>query len=164
MPRVFLEKLGDLTNKESKTFFRDGRFHKGEIRKIENEGIPSDKIFSVTKRPEAVLFRGTIEVPQLSSFGDYALYPDGCSALLQSIEPSPSDYDRPILLRGSSGIDGELVTDVMTLCKLPTLTLFHPARLPSPIYWADIASKRSIEGWAKAIGRGWGVPPLNSKV
>lgn len=159
LPASVVEKLPTLTQTQPVAFYRDGRFHKGEVDRITQQGMQKDSVFSVTKRPGAVLFRGSIENPESPVFGDCVRYPDG-SILMQSIEPSSSDYDRPIRLRGCSNVPNDVVTDVLTLCKQPTLGLFRGSRLPAPIYWADLASKRTVAGWAKAIGRGWGVPAL----
>ena len=53
-----------------------------------------------------------------------------------------------------------VVSDVLALARVPTLALYHPSRLPAPIYCADIVSTLSADGWPKAIGRGFRVPHI----
>ena len=99
LPDAVLADVERLSAGEKRTFFRDGRFHKGEIAALNDRGIDRDDIYFVTKNPGAILFRGSMDAPELPKFGDCLRYPDG-SVLLQSLEPGAADYERPISLRG----------------------------------------------------------------
>lgn len=160
LPSELIEDIRNLRGGRDITFIRDGRFHKHEVRALQEESeIPTHRMFEIIKNPGAILFRGELENPRPAVFGDCLRY-DAKTLLLQTIEPDAKDYGRPIRVRAQAPINADLATDILTLCKQPTLSYYHDARLPAPVYWADRASKRNVQEWAKIIGRGWGLPKI----
>ncbi len=142
---------------------RDGRFLR-EARHFFNK-YTSESVYTaeVTKHPKAVLFRGEMGAPTAPYFGDSLKYPDG-SILLQTLEVKKGGYQRPLRIKNAedNGITGTMVNDITSLCKAPSLGLYQTTKYPAVIYWADLCSKLNYSGWAKAIGRGFGLSDCTS--
>ena len=137
------------------TVFRDGRFHSEDKRTIAPEGMT----VSVVKHPQAVLYRRLNGHLLPARFGDALLYPDG-RALLQTSSNKGTATQWKMPIRISTEFRTEIekaVTLTSLLCRQPALGVFHQPRLPAPIYWADLISKTTTEGWPKVVGRGLGL-------
>ncbi|MDZ7790376.1 MAG: hypothetical protein U5L08_07785 [Xanthomonadales bacterium] len=142
----------------SLTVFRDGRFHSEDKRDIAPEGMT----VSVVKHPRAVLYRQLNGHLQPARFGDALLYPDG-RALLQSSSNNgtTSQWKMPLRLSTEHRDQIEHAIHLTTiLCRQPALGVWQQPRLPAPIYWADLISKTTSEGWPKVVGRGLGLEPI----
>ena len=140
------------------TVFRDGRFHSEDRREIAPEGMT----VSVAKHPQAVLYRQLNGHLRPARFGDALRYPDD-RVLLQtsSNRDVTSSWKMPI--RVSTETSGHLTRAISLttlLCRQPALGVYHQPRLPSPIYWADLISKTTAEGWPKVVGRGLGLESI----
>lgn len=134
--------------------WRDGRWHKDDVSWIQPK-FPASQCYEVIKNPRSVLYRGSIESPAVPHLGDCVRYENG-HYLVQTIEvDGAKGYQRPLRVRGD--IDGEQLDDIVSLCKRPAKSIYHSSRLPIPLYWADRASKLTVDGWLKAIGQGWGL-------
>jgi hypothetical protein len=138
------------------TVHRDGRFLREKAAFLKRIPPGVNHVLEVTKHPHALLYRGSVDSPQPTSFGDTVTYPDH-SVLVQTIEQKPSDYRRPLRIRSVSGrtVSEEALLDLLSLCKAPTLGLYNHSRLPADIYWADLVSKLTRTGWIKGVGRGF---------
>lgn len=142
----------------SMTVFRDGRFHSEDKRDIAPEGMT----VSVVKHPRAVLYRQLNGHLRPAQFGDALLYPDG-RALLQtsSNKGTASQWKMPIRISTERRDQIERAVALTSLlCRQPALGVWQQPRLPSPIYWADLISKTTSEGWPKVVGRGLGLESL----
>jgi hypothetical protein len=135
--------------------WRDGKFHKSDRESLHKCGFKEENLYSFIKEPQAVMFRGNIDNPQPPKFGDALRYPDG-SVLLQTIE-TKSDYRRPIRVKTPKD---SMVADIIALCKQPITGFMHPNRLPAPLYWADLVSKKEKGGWLKVVGRSWNLKDI----
>jgi len=134
------------------TVFRDGRFHSENRHDISPEGMT----VSVVKHPRAVLYRQLHRHLRPARFGDALLYPDG-RVLLQtsSNRDVSSSWKMPIRIGAEHQKQVErAVYLTVILCRQPALGIYHQPRLPSPVYWADLISKTTSEGWPKVVGRG----------
>lgn len=134
------------------TVFRDGRFHSENRRDISPEGMTVE----VVKHPRAVLYRHLNGHLRPARFGDGLIYPDG-RVLLQtsSNRDVSSSWKMPIRISVEyrEQIERAVYLTVL-LCRQPALGVYQQPRLPSPVYWADLISKTTSEGWPKVVGRG----------
>lgn len=154
-----VNRLLEQTSSGHDEVWRDGKWHKHDRTWFESDAVDSS-FHELVKNPRAVLFRGSLEDPSPPAFGD-CVQLDRHHWLLQSLEASGlTGYSRPLRLRGA--VDEDQVHDILALTKRPLDSLSHSSRLPSPMFWADRASKLSISGWMRAVGHGWQLPcPLD---
>jgi len=161
------ENLDDLFSDESigsndirAELWRDGKLHARDRRLIESR-FPSAPIVEIIKRPDAVLFRGSLDNPSPPRPGDAVVGPDGSVLVQNSVCERNGSYLRPLRARSSDIEPEALCSDLVALTARPTRSLFHVSTLPAPVYFADRASKLSLSGWLSAVGNGWRLPPIN---
>lgn len=92
-------------------------------------------------------------------FGDAAIDPHG-DLLLQTVPQSVQDYIHPVRLTTHGADPITLATNFLHQQAVPGLSLFHMSRLPGALYYADLVSKLTGDGWPKAIGRGFFIPEI----
>jgi len=140
------------------TVFRDGRFMSESPQDISPRGMT----VSVVKHPRAVLYRQFGSRLRSAKFGDALLYPDG-RVLLQtsSNRDVGSNWKMPIRIsvEHREQIERAVYLTVL-LCRQPALGVYQQPRLPSPVYWADLISKTTSDGWPKVVGRGLGLESI----
>lgn len=160
------ENLDDLFSDESvgsdggqTELWRDGKLHARDRGLIESR-FPSAPVVEIIKRPDAVLFRGSLDDPLPPRPGDAVVGPDGSVLVQNSVCERDGSYLRPIRARSSDMAPETLCADLIALTARPTRSLFHVSSLPAPIYFADRASKLSLQGWLSAVGNGWRLPPI----
>lgn len=130
--------------------WRDGRWHSSDRHWV-IERFPDAKLVEIAKRPNAIMFRGSIDSPEPPQYGDAVTLKDG-RCYIQSFMDAKR-YSVPLRVGGTEGnsdIDG-----LIALCAMPSLARFQTARLPAPLYWSDLASKLSGEKKRRALGFGW---------
>ncbi|NKI35128.1 hypothetical protein HFP89_08110 [Wenzhouxiangella sp. XN79A] len=140
------------------TVFRDGRFHTESRQEISPNGMT----VSVVKHPRAVLYRNRDGKLHPARFGDALIYPDS-RLLLQtsSNRDTVSGWKMPIRIGVNDPNLISRATSLTTLlCRQPALGVFHQPRLPAPVYWADLISKTTADGWPKVVGRGLGLESI----
>lgn len=160
------ENLDDLFSDESlgsdpgrTQLWRDGKLHARDRGLIESR-FPAAPVVEIIKKPDAVLFRGSLDDPSPPRPGDAIVGPDGSVLVQNSICERGGSYLRPIRARSSEIAPETLCADLIALTARPTRSLFNANSLPAPVYFADRASKLSLSGWLSAVGNGWRLPPI----
>lgn len=161
------ENLDDLFSDESvrsdagrTELWRDGKLHARDRGLIESR-FSSAAVVEIIKKPDAVLFRGSLDDPSPPRPGDAVVGPDGSVLVQNSLCEKNGSYLRPLRARCSEIAPEVLCADLIALTARPTRSLFHVSTLPAPVYFADRASKLSLSGWLSAVGNGWHLPPLS---
>ena len=130
--------------------WRDGRWHSSDRHWV-RERFPNAKLVEIAKRPNAIMFGGSIDSPEPPQYGDAVTLHDG-RRYIQSFMDFKR-YSGPLRV---GGIEGNSDVDALVaLCAMPSLARFQTARLPAPLYWSDLASKLSGEKKKRAQGFGW---------
>jgi hypothetical protein len=138
---------------------RDGRLSQERATmeaRAKKEGRP---LIECKKSPKAVLWRtsGSGEIP--ADFGD-AVIDEHDEILLQTMHQNPRDYVHPVRLALHGGDAIDLSTAFLHQHAMPSLSLFRMSRLPGALYFADLVSKLTSDGWPKVVGRGFGIPSV----
>lgn len=133
---------------------RDGRLSQ-ERGSMEKRATAEQRpLIEVKKSPKAILWRIEGDEIRPAEFGD-AVRDDHGDALLQTVPQDVRDYIHPVRLSGSGNRVVETATAFLHQHAMPGLSLFHMSRLPGTLYFADLISKMTADGWPKAIGRGF---------
>jgi hypothetical protein len=138
---------------------RDGKLSQERAvmeRRAAAEGRP---LIESKKSPKAILWREGDNGIHPAEFGDSVVDPHG-DVLLQTVPQSVRDYIRPVRLTVQGGDTVALATAFLHQQAVPGLSLFKMSRLPGALYYADLISKLTGDGWPKAVGRGFGVPEI----
>lgn len=139
------------------TLCRDGRLTQ-ERSAVETRAARERRpLIEVKKSPKPVIWsmRDGRAVP--SALGD-AVIDSHDEILLQTTTPSAEEYVHPVRLAIQGGDPLQLATNFLHQHAVPALSLFHFPRLPGALYYADLVSKFTSDGWPKVIGRGFRVP------
>lgn len=138
---------------------RDGKLSQERVATVTRAGAEKRTLVEAKKSPRAVLWHATAAGPAPARFGD-ALVDDHGDILLQTVRQDPADYIHPMRLT-CQGVDLiDAATVFLHQQAVPPLSLFRQSRLPGALYFADLVSKLTADGWPKAIGRGFGVPQI----
>lgn len=138
---------------------RDGRLSQERATmeaRARKEGRP---LIECKKSPKAVIWRTSTSGEIPAEFGD-AVIDEHDEVLLQTMPQNPRDYAHPVRLALHGGDAIGLSTAFLHQHAMPGLSLFRMSRLPGALYFADLVSKLSSDGWPKAIGRGFGIPSI----
>jgi hypothetical protein len=136
---------------------RDGRLSQERNTIQSRARRESRAIIEVKKSPKPILWRMLGDDPLPAALGDAVIDSHG-DVLLQTIDSPPADYIRPVRLTAQGGDAISLAASFLDQHAIPSLTLFNLPRLPGALYYADLVSKFTKDGWPKAIGRGFRVP------
>jgi hypothetical protein len=138
---------------------RDGRFSQERSVMEARAAMECRPLIEAKKSPRAILWHasGNGELP--AQFGD-AVIDDHDEVLLQTVPQDPRDYIHPVrlALQGEDAI--QLTTAFLHQHAIPGLSLFRMSRLPGALYFADLVSKLTTDGWPKAVGRGFNIPQV----
>ena len=113
----------------------------------------------VKKSPNAILWRESEAGLAPAVFGD-AMIDNHGDILLQTVSQNVKDYVHPIRLTTPAEDAIGLATAFLHQQVMPQLSLFNRSRLPGALYFGDLVSKRTGDGWPKAIGRGFHIPEI----
>ena len=138
---------------------RDGKLSQERAATEARAGAEGRTLIEAKKSPRAVLWRETEAGLSPARFGD-ALVDDHGDILLQTVKQEPADYIHPMRLTCQGADLLETATVFLHQQAVPPLSLFRQSRLPGALYFADLVSKLTADGWPKAIGRGFGVPQI----
>lgn len=138
---------------------RDGRMSQ-ERASIEARAASEQRpLIEAKKSPKAMLWRESEAGLAPATFGDAVIDEHG-DVLLQTVRQNVRDYVHPVRLTTQGGDTIDLATAFLHQQAVPSISLFHMPRLPGALYFADLVSKLSSDGWPKAIGRGFKVPEI----
>jgi hypothetical protein len=138
---------------------RDGRMSQERALIEARTASESRPLIEAKKSPTAILWRGADSVRAPALFGDAVVDEHG-EVLLQTVPQDVRDYRHPIRLTVSGGDPDGMTTAFLHQQAMPGLSLFHMSRLPGALYFADLVSKLTSDGWPKAVGRGFRVPGI----
>ena len=138
---------------------RDGKLSKEKAQMHHRADLEKSPLIESKKSPKAVLWRQSGDKLHPAEFGDAVIDPHG-DLLLQTVPQSVHDYIHPVRLTTHGGDPVALATIYLHQQAVPGLSLFHMSRLPGSLYYADLISKLTGDGWPKAIGRGFKVPMI----
>ena len=138
---------------------RDGRLSQ-ERGIVETRLIKENRaLIEVIKSPRSILWHGGTSSPESAHFGDAIVDSHG-EILVQTVTQNISDYIRPVRLSTQGGDPIDLASHFIHQQTMPGLSFFNLSRLPGSLYFADLVSKLTADGWPKAIGRGFAVPTI----
>jgi hypothetical protein len=138
---------------------RDGRLSQ-ERNVMEKRAADEDRpLVEVKKSPRALLWRLDGEKILPAEYGDAVLDEHG-DVLLQTMPQDVFDYVHPVRLSTACGRAEEMSVAFLHQYAIPGPSLFHTSRLPGTLYFADLISKMTSDGWPKAIGRGYRISGL----
>jgi hypothetical protein len=138
---------------------RDGRMSK-ERALIETRAASEHRrLIEAKKSPTAILWRGSDSERSPALFGDAVVDEHG-EVLIQTVPQDVRDYKHPVRLTVSGGDPVGMTTAFLHQQAVPGLSLFHMSRLPGALYFADLVSKLTSDGWPKAVGRGFRIPGI----
>lgn len=144
---------------EDTIYFRDGRFTQEKSRLKTMALRDNVELIECKKSPASIIWRSVGGENFISNAGDCVVDPHG-EILLQTIKQNNNDYVRPIRLK-SYGYD---VIGAATIFfqhqTMPTFSIYNSPRLPGSLYYADLISKLTKEGWPKVVGRGLGLSKI----
>ena len=136
---------------------RDGRLAQ-ERSTVEARAVRERRpLIEVKKSPKAVIWRVLDGRAAPAALGD-AVIDSHDEVLVQSTTPKVEDYVHPVRLATQGGDLLQLATNFLHQHAVPPLSLFNFPRLPGALYYADLVSKFTSDGWPKVIGRGFRVP------
>lgn len=138
---------------------RDGRLSQERATMQARADCEARSLIEAKKSPKAILWRSSGEDIAPAEFGDAVLDEHG-DVLLQTVPQNVRDYIHPVRLSTRGSQSEEMATAFLHQHMLPGLSLFHMSRLPGTLYFADLISKLTADGWPKAIGRGFRLPSL----
>lgn len=138
---------------------RDGRFSQ-ERSVIEARAATERRpLIEAKKSPKAILWRASDNGELPAQFGD-AVIDDHDEVLLQTVSQDTRDYIHPVRLALQGADSIHLTTAFLHQHAIPGLSLFRMSRLPGALYFADLVSKLTADGWPKAVGRGFNIPQV----
>lgn len=139
---------------------RDGRLLQ-EKKSVEARALKENRpLIECKKSPKAILWRESGARISPAEFGD-AIIDDHDDVLLQTMSQDLKDYRHPIrLTMKNKDAVVELTTTFLHQHAMPGLSLYRMSRLPGALYFADLVSKLTKNGWAKAVGRGFQIPEV----
>lgn len=138
---------------------RDGRLSK-ERGTFESRVAAEGRAFMEAKKsPKAVLWRGSSDDLAPAQFGDGVIDDHG-DLLLQTVKQDANDYIHPVRLTCQRDEGLALATEFLHQQAVPGLSLYRQSRLPGALYFADLVSKLTADGWTKVVGRGFKVPQV----
>lgn len=120
------------------------------------EGRP---LIEAKKSPKAILWRASDNGERPAQFGD-AVIDEHDEVLLQTVPQNAHDCIRPIRLTLQGDDPLRLATAFLHQHAMPGLSIFRLSRLPGALYFADLVSKLTEDGWPKAAGRGFNIPQV----
>ena len=85
---------------------------------------------------------------------------DHGEVLVQTVPQNVRDTIHPVRLSTGFARPEELAAVFLHQQAMPGLSLFHMSRLPGTLYFADLVSKLTADGWPKVIGRGFNLPAI----
>ncbi len=138
---------------------RDGRLAQERDAFESRAAAESRPLIEAKKSPGAVMWcNAGVEITAARA-GDALLDSHG-ELLLQTVSQTGHDYVRPLRLATCGGDPVEVALQFYHQQAMPGLQFFKMSRLPGSLYFADLLSKLTIDGWPKAIGRGFKVPMI----
>jgi hypothetical protein len=138
---------------------RDGRLSRERAAFESRAAAERRPMIEAKKSPKAILWRESEDGASPALFGDAVLDEHG-ELLLQTVRQNIGDYVHPVRLAIQGGDAVGLATAFLHQQAVPPLSLFHMSRLPGALYFADLVSKLTSDGWPKAVGRGFKVPEI----
>ena len=117
----------------------------------------SRPLIEAKKSPKAILWRASENGERPAQFGD-AVIDEHDEVLLQTVPQDAHDYIRPLRLTLQGDDPIGLTTAFLHQHAMPGLSIFRLSRLPGALYFADLVSKLTEDGWPKAAGRGFNIP------
>lgn len=138
---------------------RDGRLSQEKESLEERASQEGLSVLESKKSPKAILWRQVDDQVKPANFGDSVL-DEHDELLLQTMPQNIEDCIHPVRLKVSGGDLHELATAYFHQQAIPGLSLTNMARLPGTLYFADLISKLTDDGWPKAIGRGFRIPGI----
>ncbi|MGJ4802464.1 hypothetical protein [Luteimonas sp. SDU82] len=138
---------------------RDGRLSQERGSWEARAAAENRQLIEAKKSPKSILWRADGGRIMPAEFGD-AIVDDHGEVLLQTAPQNVADYLHPVRLATRSGQAVEMATAFLHQYAMPGLSLFHMSRLPGTLYFADLISKLTSDGWPKVIGRGFRLPSL----
>jgi hypothetical protein len=138
---------------------RDGRFTQERARVKTRATAEKRPLIEVKKSPKAVLWHSSATGVRPVSEGE-AIIDEHDEVLIQTVPQDEMDYIRPLRLSLHGGDTISLSTAFLHQQAMPGLSLYRMSRLPGALYFADLVSKMSADGWPKAIGRGFNIPSV----
>ncbi len=136
---------------------RDGKLSQERSALERRAAAESRPVIEVKKSPKAMLWHASESDVRPAQFGDCVIDEHG-ELLLQTMPQNVRDYIHPIRL-ASQGDDAiALATLLLHQHSMPGLSLFRMSRLPGTLYFADLVSKLTVDGWPKVVGRGFRIP------
>lgn len=138
---------------------RDGRLAQERFVIEDRAKAEGRQLIEAKKSPKAILWRVLDSRYRVAQFGD-AVVDDHDEILLQTVAQNAIDYIRPVRLTLHGGEAMELATSFLHQQAMPGLSLFRMARLPGSLYFADLVSKLTQDGWPKVVGRGFVIPQV----
>jgi len=151
--------LNDLWPQTAGIVCRDGRTSQEKIRLEARADEENRTVIESKKSPKAILWRKTARGISPAEFCDAVTDSHG-DFLVQTCAQNAADYLHPVRLtiRGDQPLLA--VASFLHQQALPGLSRSHLARLPGALYFADLVSKLTGDGWTKGIGRGFQVPQI----
>lgn len=117
----------------------------------------SRPLIEAKKSAKAILWQASENLERPAQFGD-AVIDEHDEVLLQTVPQEIHDYIHPVRLALQGGDAVTLATTFLHQHAIPGLSLFRMSRLPGALYFADLVSKLTSDGWPKAVGRGFNIP------
>ena len=139
---------------------RDGRFS-AEAHYFKSKAASEGRsLIEVKKSPRSVLWRSTDNRITMANYGD-AILDEHNEVLIQTTSQNQSDYRNPIRLTITSDLNEYAIAKhFLHQHVIPSPSLFDFPRLPGSLYYADLISKTTENGWSKVIGRGFKLPEI----
>lgn len=138
---------------------RDGKLSQERVVMEDRTSREGRSLLESKKSPKAILWRESDDQVQPAEFGD-GVFDNHGDLLLQTVPQKVDDYIHPVRLTMYGGDPTELATSYLHQQAIPGLSLFHMSRLPGTLYFADLVSKQTSDGWPKAVGRGFNIPGI----
>jgi hypothetical protein len=157
LPDNLLEEMWP--SKLDSIFCRDGRLARERHQFQARAKIEHRHIIEAKKSPKSIIWRSTRNGVSSGIFGD-ALIDEHGDVLLQTMPQNINDYLHPIRLTCHGDHTLETARAFLHQQAIPGLSQFKMSRLPGSIYYADLISKLTIDGWPKSIGRGFRIPQI----
>lgn len=157
LPRTLVDDLWP--SNSSAILCRDGRMAQERDAVQARAAREQRSVIEVKKSPKAILWRSVGSNDSPAQVGDAVVDEHG-EILVQSMPQDMADYVRPLRLSTRNDNLIELATEFMRQHAMPGLSLYRMSRLPGSLYFADLVSKFTANGWPKAIGRGFRIPQI----
>jgi len=138
---------------------RDGRLAQERANVEARAAAESRPLIEAKKSPKAILWHSSTTGINPAGLGD-AVIDEHDEVLIQTVPQDVADYIRPMRLSLQGGDAILLSTAFLHQHAMSGLSLYQMSRLPGALYYADLVSKMSADGWPKAIGRGFNIPAV----